>query len=154
MWTALHLYHDNMTRGHRHVLSTDMSTQMAVQPESRHLSCSAADEQQRWTRAEAKCGGHVIIPPKHIAPLSSSAIMDGGWLPLRPSLCTAEHCEPHEIKLLLKRRITLLGSTLFPSPFPLSLISYSYWSHLHSPLGMGFKMSESRNECWINRFKH
>lgn len=92
-------------------------------------------------------------PPKRITPLSSTAIMDGGWLPLRPSLCTAEHCEPHEIKLLLKRRITLLGPTLFPSPFP-SLISYSYWSHLHSPLGMGFKMFQSRNECWINRFKH
>lgn len=34
--------------------------------------------------------------------------MDGRWLPLRPSLCTAEHHEPHEIKLLLQRWFTLL----------------------------------------------
>lgn len=53
-------------------------------------------------------------------------IMDGGWLPLRPSLCTAE---PHETKLLLKRRINSLASTppfhppsLPQSPHLLSLL--------------------------------
>lgn len=44
--------------------------------------------------------------------------MDGRWLPLRPSLCTSEHCEPHEIKLLLERRFTLLTRRLPLSPSP------------------------------------
>lgn len=65
----------------------------------------------------AECGGDVIIHPEHIPPLSSRVIMVGRWLPLPPSLCTVEHCEPHEIKLPLERRLALFtGTPLFSPP--------------------------------------
>lgn len=56
----------------------------------------------------------------NITLLSSGVTLDGRWLPLWPSLCTAEHCEPHEIKLPLKRRFTLLTRHL-PCTLSLSL---------------------------------
>lgn len=118
MWTALHLYLTTwhvdigvcflMTCKHNWRFNLNLTTYSVMRLMNHRggpaPKPSAAD---MWSS-----------PPKRIALLSSSAIMDGGWLPLRPSLCTAEHCEPHEIKLLLKRRITLLGPTLFPSPLP------------------------------------